>query len=303
MLLHLISTVMSKDNRGPANSPAAAARQELIELTRRVSQLERNAVLTSQISATTAIEEPVEGEHIIDHTDNKHAWYVNGAWHKCADLPRARVWTTNNARQITVGPDEGTEIFPFNHGYTSDEEIMEVRLPDWYSGDEMMIYIKKGGVYAASYRLAPSLGANPNLPRTLHTELYEPDWMGFTSYDHNFRDGEDFEAWLIFTMRNDILDYWSENGQEQYLNIYVPSAEDQSFPGQALTFNKATSLPPDERNDNYMEITRLGDVDTSDINDGDEEPSLLRRAGLTIGRPLRKQERKVNVNRRPRPKR
>jgi len=87
-------------------------RRETQVLNDRVRTLETNNVLTSQIADPLFISDPVEGEHVIDPTDDKHAWYVNGAWHKAGGVFHPQGIIRGSSRSL---PDP-TNINYFNWG-------------------------------------------------------------------------------------------------------------------------------------------------------------------------------------------
>jgi hypothetical protein len=74
--------LMARDNKGPATSSEAMIQRELIALEKRLRLLERNQIATMPVISPEDIDDPIEGEEVIDHWDDRHAWYVNGVWIK-----------------------------------------------------------------------------------------------------------------------------------------------------------------------------------------------------------------------------
>ncbi len=56
---------------------------QIRDLTSRVKRLRQTTTTTVRQATTGQIDDPLEGELIIDYLDNKVKWYSNGAWREC----------------------------------------------------------------------------------------------------------------------------------------------------------------------------------------------------------------------------
>jgi hypothetical protein len=83
---------MARHNKPVPTTIAQAALQDLQRIDRKIALLEQQTTFAVQQIAVSAIADPVEGEVVIDHTDNHRLkWYSNGMWHSvcdCAEILR-----------------------------------------------------------------------------------------------------------------------------------------------------------------------------------------------------------------------
>lgn len=71
---------MARDHLPPAFTKDAAIREYIQTLERRLKLLENRTTATLQRMRASDIDDPIEGEEIID--DVTHKWYADGAWHQ-----------------------------------------------------------------------------------------------------------------------------------------------------------------------------------------------------------------------------
>lgn len=128
---------MARDPKGIPIDVLAAVRQELDEMNRRLRRLENNTVNTMQQLTTDDINDPLEGEFIIDYRDHQHTWYSGGEWRRPAEA-------RSLLRTITVC---GTSITS-TLGTTQTHPIENVPI---FEGDGLLVF-----AIAPQY---PSIGA------------------------------------------------------------------------------------------------------------------------------------------------
>ncbi len=71
---------MARDTSLSTGGIGGAISKRLDALEAEVKRLKNTTTSTTQQSAITAIVDPIEGEYVVDPTDNKLKWYSNGAW-------------------------------------------------------------------------------------------------------------------------------------------------------------------------------------------------------------------------------
>jgi hypothetical protein len=103
---------VARDSRGPVTSRDQAILREIQILKDRITRLENNRALTSPIVDPDDVDDPIEGEHIIDHTDHAHKWYEDGAWRSAH--PVAWAFGKGTSTSIPSGTSNWTEI-PLDH--------------------------------------------------------------------------------------------------------------------------------------------------------------------------------------------
>lgn len=71
---------MARDHYPPAFTKDQEVLKYIKSLEDRLKKLEQGTTATLQQIAVVDVDDPIEGEHVIDHTDDQHKWYSNGAW-------------------------------------------------------------------------------------------------------------------------------------------------------------------------------------------------------------------------------
>lgn len=71
---------MAREHYPPAFSKDQEILKYLKGLEDDIKLLKNRTTSTLQQIAVADIDDPIEGEHVIDYTDDQHKWYSNGAW-------------------------------------------------------------------------------------------------------------------------------------------------------------------------------------------------------------------------------
>lgn len=157
---------MARGSRGPANTVEQSVQQQLDNLANRVRELETKRILASQLYVPDDGLDPVEGEHIIDPDDDRHAWYSNGAWHKAGVFkPVGLIRGTSTSGNSTSpfdyrswGTGDIGSIPPNSNGEFEAEEnpvgfANDVFSIDTTSYPEVFAFAERGGIYIVSIHL------------------------------------------------------------------------------------------------------------------------------------------------------
>lgn len=174
---------MARDNRGPANGVNASLQRQIDVLSDRLRDLERRRVLTSGIPGDLdLILDPVEGEHVIDNSDDRHAWYSNGAWHKAAQIaPHGIIrgtslspggagfsymdWDTASGALIADEGGNGSTTTESESSY--DDGIYAI---DHATYPEVFCFVKQPGIYIVCIHVT-FFDSTPSFPSTWNNSL------------------------------------------------------------------------------------------------------------------------------------
>lgn len=156
---------MPVDKSGPPADVLDQIRQELADVTKRVRDLENNTVMTVQQSDLVDIEDPLEGETVIDHTDDQFAWYSNGVWHKAALSAATDIYFASQTHDIAsaslaadtyLQPDfTGEGLYKRDLGETSPASASSPYSGtyfEWNESDHEFGFVIKDGVYYVECR-------------------------------------------------------------------------------------------------------------------------------------------------------
>lgn len=83
---------MAREHYPPAFTRDAEVLKYIKHLEERLAKLEKSTTATLQQISVADIDDPIEGEHVIDHTDDKHKWYSGGAWREAAAGEGDNAW-------------------------------------------------------------------------------------------------------------------------------------------------------------------------------------------------------------------
>jgi hypothetical protein len=197
---------MARGSRGPANTVEQSVQQQLDNLANRVRELETKRILASQLYVPDDGLDPVEGEHIIDPDDDRHAWYSNGAWHKAGIFKPSGIIRSVSTSGDSTSPSDYRSWGTSDVTYISRDGIGEHQfvdpadlVSDVFSIDldnypYVMAFAEEAGLYLVSIHLHWGTVSFPETQGEIRKFLnwrpggWDGGGAGFSEYTHEYVD-------------------------------------------------------------------------------------------------------------------
>lgn len=132
-----------RDNKGPSFGPFREIVRRLSDVEDSVRLLRQATTTTVQQTPTAVVDDPIEGQIVIDGT--KHKWYSGGAWHEAGgSIPTARMesggsFTTNVSSPNLLATVKTNDPGTFEYNPSADFGIGAVPVLEANSPGEYMI--------------------------------------------------------------------------------------------------------------------------------------------------------------------
>jgi hypothetical protein len=136
---------MAREHESPSFGPAAEMWAEIKRLRSEVNGLKSRTTATLQQIDVTNIDDPIEGEEVIDYADqHKHKWYSGGSWRTAGGFTTDYIRFTLTA-PFTFGP--GARFCPIGYAEATSDTLFEVGDFDFGSGAKPGIQVNQAGLY------------------------------------------------------------------------------------------------------------------------------------------------------------